>query len=187
MIETIEKDKRIDTVAISHAHDDHIGGVLDDDGAPLFPNARYVIQQADRDWLRELAGKDAEAAAALALLGPLADAGILEVIGGDHRIDTAVALHHLPGHTPGHQVLRIGAGGDRMVLSADTWIHPEQLGHPEWPSGLDNDQTQAETARRQLLADILAHPGTVVAPTHFGAPFGEVRLDRDGPAAWVPV
>jgi glyoxylase-like metal-dependent hydrolase (beta-lactamase superfamily II) len=51
-LEAIGVDRRhIDTVAISHAHDDHVGGVLDDEGAPMFPNARYVIQQADRDFV----------------------------------------------------------------------------------------------------------------------------------------
>ncbi len=177
----------IDTVVISHAHDDHIGGVLDDAGAPMFPNARYVIQQADRDWLRDLAPTDEEAAACLALLRPLADAGILEVIGGDHRINTALELHHLPGHTPGHQVLRIEVGDDRLVLSADTWNHAMQFAHPDWPSGPDNHHAQSAAARRSLLAELLASPGTIIAPTHFDGAFGEVRSDRDGVAAWVPL
>ncbi|MEP6759345.1 MAG: MBL fold metallo-hydrolase [Actinomycetota bacterium] len=176
----------VDTVVISHAHDDHIGGVLDDDGVPMFANARYVIQQADRDWLRDLAGQDDEAAAALELLRPLADAGILEVIGGDHRIDTALELHHLPGHTPGHQILRIQENDNRMILSADTWNHPSQFVHPDWPSGPDNDHAGAAAARRLLLAELLSQPGTVVAPTHLAEPFGEVRSGRDG-LAWVPI
>jgi len=177
----------IDTVAISHAHDDHIGGVLTDDGEPMFPNARYVIQQADRDWLRDLAPEDEEAAAGLGLLEPLADAGILEVIDGDHRIDTALELHHLPGHTPGHQILRIEADGRRMVLCADTWNHPSQFAHPDWPSGPDNHHTQAAASRRRLLAELVSHPGTVIAPTHLAESFGEVRSGRDGLAAWLPL
>ena len=177
----------IDTVVISHAHDDHIGGVLDDTGAPMFPNARYVIQQADRDWLRDLAPTDEEAAAALALLRPLADAGILEVIGGDHRINTALHLHHLPGHTPGHQVLRIEAGAHRLILCADTWNHPMQFAEPDWPSGQDNHQVQSAAARRSLQAELLSHPGTIIAPTHFDEAFGEMRMGDDGVAAWVPL
>jgi glyoxylase-like metal-dependent hydrolase (beta-lactamase superfamily II) len=177
----------IDTVVISHAHDDHIGGVLDDAGAPMFPNARYVIQQADRDWLRDLAPTDEEAAACLALLRPLADAGILEVIGGDHRINTALQLHHMPGHTPGHQVLRIEAGDHRLILCADTWNHPMQFAHPDWPSGQDNHHAQSAAARRSLLGELLAHPGTIIAPTHFDEAFGEVRSDHDGVAAWAPL
>jgi glyoxylase-like metal-dependent hydrolase (beta-lactamase superfamily II) len=177
----------IDTVAISHAHDDHIGGVLDDDGAPRYPNARYLIQQADRDWLRDLAPEDEEAAACWELLRPLADAGVLDVLDGDHRIDTALELHHLPGHTPGHQIMRIDAEGRRMVLCADTWNHPAQFAHPDWPSGPDNHHAQAAASRRRLLSELLSHPGTVIAPTHLDEAFGGVRSGPDGLAAWTPV
>jgi glyoxylase-like metal-dependent hydrolase (beta-lactamase superfamily II) len=177
--------EHIDMVVISHAHDDHIGGVLDDAGAPMFPNARHVIQQADRDWLRDLAPTDEEAAAVWALLQPLADAGSLEVIGGDHRINTALQLHHLPGHTPGHQVLRIEDGAHRLILCADTWNHPMQFANPQWPSGQDNHHEQSAAARRSLQAELLSHPGTIIAPTHFAEAFGEMRSD-DGVATWVP-
>ncbi len=35
--------EEITTVVLTHAHPDHIGGVLDADGKPAFPNARYVM------------------------------------------------------------------------------------------------------------------------------------------------
>ncbi|WP_447382576.1 MBL fold metallo-hydrolase, partial [Streptococcus pneumoniae] len=31
----------IDTVVLSHAHIDHIGGIVDANNKPLFPNAQY--------------------------------------------------------------------------------------------------------------------------------------------------
>ncbi len=177
----------VDTVVISHAHDDHIGGVLAEDGAPMFTNARHVIQQADRDWLRDGAPPDADAAAGMRLLQPLIDTGILEVIGGDHRIGVALELHHLPGHTPGHQILRISSEGHRLILCADTWNHPSQFARPDWPSGADNDAPQAVASRRALLAELRSHPSTVIAPTHFAEPFGEVRLNADELASWHPL
>jgi len=33
----------IDTVILTHGHPDHIGGVIDGEGRPAFPNARYVM------------------------------------------------------------------------------------------------------------------------------------------------
>jgi hypothetical protein len=46
----------IDTVIISHAHPDHVGGTLDDDGALVFGNARYVVPRIEWDfWMSEAA------------------------------------------------------------------------------------------------------------------------------------
>jgi glyoxylase-like metal-dependent hydrolase (beta-lactamase superfamily II) len=175
----------IGTVAISHVHDDHIGGLLDDDGSPLCPNARFVLQRADHGWLRSVVEQDAEMAPVWALLAALESHDVLDLIEGDRRLGPALQLRHAPGHTPGHQVLVVEAGGQRMVLSADTWNHPLQLANPDRPSGPDTDHAASAAARRTLLDDVLAHPGTVVAPTHFAEAFGEIRgLGTD--VTWVP-
>ena len=174
----------IETVVLSHVHDDHIGGTLDASGGPMFPNARHILQRADYEWTQELARGSEEDAVFLALLSPLADAGLLDVIDGDHELTAELSLQHLPGHTPGHQVLRIASADERMVLSADTWNHPAQIGRPDWPSGPDGDPQQAAASRRALLAAVLSNPGTVIAPTHFAESFGVVLDDADGLASW---
>ena len=42
--------KDIDAVVMSHAHIDHCGGCMADDGTRNFPNAQYYIAQADYDF-----------------------------------------------------------------------------------------------------------------------------------------
>ncbi len=42
--------KDIDAVVMSHAHIDHLGGIVGDDGKRNFPNAQFYIQQADFDF-----------------------------------------------------------------------------------------------------------------------------------------
>jgi glyoxylase-like metal-dependent hydrolase (beta-lactamase superfamily II) len=42
--------KDIDAVVMSHAHIDHCGGCMADDGTRHFPNAQYYIAQADYDF-----------------------------------------------------------------------------------------------------------------------------------------
>jgi metal-dependent hydrolase (beta-lactamase superfamily II) len=42
--------KDIDAVVMSHAHIDHCGGCMADDGSRHFPNAQYYITQADYDF-----------------------------------------------------------------------------------------------------------------------------------------
>ena len=149
----------IDTVVISHAHDDHIGGVLDDAGAPMFPNARYVIQQADHDWLHDLAPTDEEAAACLALLRPLADAGILELIErrSPHR-HRARAAPSAGSHT------RTPGPADRDGGRSD-WSCPPTRGTTRCSSHIPTGRAGRTTTtlsrpprRRSLLAELLASP-----------------------------
>jgi glyoxylase-like metal-dependent hydrolase (beta-lactamase superfamily II) len=174
----------VDTVVISHSHDDHIGGVLLADGVPAFPRARYVMQRADRDW-EEGAGRQGENPTWTTLVEPLSAAGVLDVIDGDHRLTDAIELHHAPGHTPGHQVVRIASDGARALLSADTWNHPVQLAHAEWWAGSDDDHDAAAATRRAPLAEVL-DADVLVAPTHFGDAFGRVTTGADGAAGWSP-
>jgi glyoxylase-like metal-dependent hydrolase (beta-lactamase superfamily II) len=174
----------IDVVALSHAHDDHIGGILDRDGSPAFPRARYLLQRADYAW--RLGTEQDDPSTFERLVAPIERAGALELLDGDHRISDQIELRHAPGHTPGHQVLRVASGGARALLSADTWNHPLQLAHPDWWAGSDDDHERSTATRSALLEELLAEPGTVVAPTHFGEAFGHVSPDPDGPTGWLP-
>lgn len=185
----------VDTVVLSHIHDDHVGGTVTSEGEPAFPNARYVIQRADLDAARA-AGTEPDAheegdeegvAIWETLLAPLEAAGLFDVVEGDAALTGSLELHHAPGHTPGHQVIRVASEGSRALLSADTWNHPAQLAHPGWASAPDGEPGRAAATRRSLLAWLLSHPGTVVIPTHFAEAFGHVASGRDGLATWEPL
>jgi glyoxylase-like metal-dependent hydrolase (beta-lactamase superfamily II) len=46
--------KDIDTVILTHGHPDHIGGIINAEGKPAFPNARYVMWKDEWDfWTSE--------------------------------------------------------------------------------------------------------------------------------------
>src|SRR6478735_2860880 len=104
---------------------------------------RGTCCNGDLEWQRTLGAEDDEDRAIWELLAPLETRGMLDAIDGDHTLATGIELHHLPGHTPGHQIVRIESGADLLTISADTWNHPLQLEHPEWPSGPDNDHAGA--------------------------------------------
>jgi len=175
--------EHVDVVAISHVHDDHLGGVVTEAGEPAFPRARYLVQRADAEWL---ADDPDNAAIRETLFVPLERAGVLDLLDGDHRLSDRLELHHVPGHTPGHQILRVAGDGERALLSADTWNHPMQLSSPDVPSGPDHDRAGAAAARRAVLAEALNHPGTLLGPTHFADAFGRLGNAGDGSLRWEP-
>lgn len=193
---------QIDTVVITHVHDDHLGGAVarDPGRAPAFANARYVIQRADLEWLRRRSGDaggagegdtpddEAEEARVItdALVRPLENAGSIEAIDGHRRLTDAIELRHAPGHTPGHQIVRIVSRNRRLLIAGDTFNHPAQIAHPDWPAGTDDAPPSAARARRSMLADVLSHPGTIVAPSHFDEPFGVIASGAGGLAEWRP-
>lgn len=179
----------IDTVVLTHVHDDHIGGTVvfadEQEPVPAFPRARYLLQRADRDWQAELARVDEEDATIdTLLLQPLERSEQLVMLDGDHDVAEGIQLHPAPGHTPGHQIVRLRSKGTRAIITADAFNHPIQMPHPDWPSGPDSVPAQAAATRRTLLAELFSHPGTTIAPTHLAEAFGEVRPGPDGLATW---
>ena len=183
---TVPRD--VDVVVLTHVHDDHVGGTVTADGEPAFPNARYVVNRIELDWLEELAQKfDEDRAIWDRLLAPLRSVGVLQAIDGAHEITRGIRTRPFPGHTPGHQVVDVGDGGASLLLSGDAINHPAQLLEPELAGGPDDDPETASTMRRRLIAE-LVDSDQVLAPAHFAEPFG--RLVSDGPTgriSWLPI
>ena len=112
--------EEVDTVFISHLHSDHVGWNVVEQGeklVPAFPNARYVMHQADLDHFRK-----PEVQAALPFLfmhrciEPLSDAGLIDALAEDTDLTPEVRALHTPGHTPRshehHGVVRRPGGLD---------------------------------------------------------------------------
>jgi glyoxylase-like metal-dependent hydrolase (beta-lactamase superfamily II) len=181
------KPAHVDTVVLTHVHDDHIGGTVTSEGGPVFRNARHLLQTADLATLRAEARESEEGQQIFdGLIRPLQDEVLLDTVDGDAELTPLLRLRAAPGHTPGHQVLQIVSEGQRMLVSADTWLHPAQLAHPDWASAADGHPAAAAETRRALLAELLSHPGTTLAPTHFSEAFGRVGWGSDGLARWNP-
>jgi glyoxylase-like metal-dependent hydrolase (beta-lactamase superfamily II) len=148
----------IDVVVLTHLHADHASGATIG-GAPAFPAARYVVQQADVDW--------ATGPVVDQVLRPLAEQ--LEVVDGDAEVLPGIRVVHTPGHTPGHQVVRVGD----LVLTGDVLLHPVQLANPAVTYLYDDDVERA-TATRMALLDAVRARGGSIGTAHFAEPFTAV-------------
>ena len=164
----------VDVVAISHVHDDHLGWLATPDGHPRFPNARYLVNGADIDALRN--GDVEDTGVFEATLAPLERAGVLDASEDRTRVAPGLELVHAPGHTPGHQVLVVDDGDGRAILSADTTNHPALVEEPTWSGTSDGDLDRAAQTRATLL-DLAEREHRIWITTHFADPF--VRLVRE--------
>ena len=167
----------VDTVIVTHVHDDHIGWTVFDGGNTLhFPNARYVINRADWEWMA--ASEDPEDVEIFAeLMKPIADLGALELSEDRLEITGELTSLHAPGHTPGHQVVLVDSGDERAIVSGDTANHPVQVTLPEIASATDNQAELAVRTRMELL-DRAEREDRLLITGHFPQPFGRIRTEE---------
>jgi glyoxylase-like metal-dependent hydrolase (beta-lactamase superfamily II) len=145
----------VDTVILTHAHADHIGGALDAAGNPAFPNARYVLSESEWVfWWSDAVRETVKVETVRTILQRLRPQIVL--IPADAHILPGLTAIPAPGHTPGQIALRIESGGAELLHVADVVAHPIHLLRPDWFIRADADPAQAIRTRRALLAQAAA-------------------------------
>jgi glyoxylase-like metal-dependent hydrolase (beta-lactamase superfamily II) len=112
----------VDLVLASHLHFDHAGGFTrrDRSGAlvRVFSRARYVARTAEFEDATHPNERN-RASYLIENYGPLADAGVLDLVPGDATIMPGVRVVRTGGHTMHHQIVYIESGGRTAVFAAD--------------------------------------------------------------------
>ncbi|MET4129823.1 glyoxylase-like metal-dependent hydrolase (beta-lactamase superfamily II) [Roseovarius sp. MBR-38] len=163
--------EEITHVIFTHAHPDHLWGVLDEFDDPVFANASYMIGQAEWDYWTDPATVDsigaARAAFAVGAARRLAEIeDRMEFIKAGQEVLPGIMAHDSPGHTPGHMAFEIRQGGDAVMVVGDAIGNGHlALARPDWPAGADQDPDTGIATRTRLL-DMLASEGMAMVGFH---------------------
>jgi len=132
---------RIEAVVLSHTHYDHVGGV------PLIPNARLLVHRQEE--LRSLdSGHDI----------------VLTEDSHDLFGDGSVEVFATPGHTCGHQSLRVFREGGCDVLAGDACYFCRSLDRDEVDQPQPFDKAQYLATKRRLAR--MRADGDFIIPGH---------------------
>ncbi|UNZ21180.1 MBL fold metallo-hydrolase [Streptomyces sp. 891-h] len=157
----------VDTVVLTHLHTDHVGWAVvgGEQRRPFFPNAAYLLQQAELDAIDEVNPQLRST-----LIDPLRETDQLRLLDGDTPLRNGERAFATPGHTPGHQSVLVTSGSELVAVTGDLLVHAIQLLHPELAYAHEMDVEQARASRERVLGSRAADTLHLATP-HLTEPF----------------
>lgn len=179
-------------VVLTHMHMDHIGGLLVDGVKErLHPDLRIHVAATEVKFWESPDFSHAsmppgfpDALRATAKRFVKEYHSRLRLFDEEHEVAPGVVVSRTGGHTPGHSVVRLASGGDRLTFAGDA-VFPVGFDHPDWHNGFEHDPEEAARVRDHLLRELATTGGLLVA-THMPFPsIGRVAVAGDA-FRWVP-
>ncbi|WP_071288856.1 MBL fold metallo-hydrolase [Mycolicibacterium llatzerense] len=182
-------------VVLTHMHFDHVGGLLVDGVRDrLRPDVRIHAAAAEAefwespDFSRTAVNANMQDAMCSSATRFLDDyRGVLRPFETEYEVAPGVLAHRTGGHTPGHSVVRLASGGERLTFAGDAVLQAG-FDHPDWFNGFEHDPEEAARVRVRLLQELSSTREALVA-THL--PFPSVchvaaagNVFRCVPAVW---
>jgi glyoxylase-like metal-dependent hydrolase (beta-lactamase superfamily II) len=174
----------IDTVILTHAHIDHIGGCIREDGTPAFPNARFFMSKAEWSfWMA--ASKPSEVSdwmyqSAQRVFTSLKDSVVL--LKDETEIIPGCRILPAFGHTPGHIAVEIESSNNRLIYLSDIALHPIHIERPEWYAHVDLLPKKTIETRKRFY-DYASETGCLVLMFHF-EPFPSIGRIKKTNQTW---
>ncbi|MDI1437289.1 MBL fold metallo-hydrolase [Polyangium sorediatum] len=182
-------------VVLTHLHMDHIGGLLGDGiRERLRPDLRIHVAAAEVNfWAAPDFSRTTMPSPIPDVLRATAQRflkeyhSLLRPFEEEHEVAAGVVVRRTGGHTPGHSVVRLASGGERLTFAGDA-VFPVSFEHPEWHNGFEHDPEASVNVRIRLFRELSATRELLVA-THLSFPsVGRVAVDGDAfrfvPAYW---
>jgi glyoxylase-like metal-dependent hydrolase (beta-lactamase superfamily II) len=183
-----EKPDSVTDIYISHAHGDHIGGLITPSGTLAFPNATIHMSAPEWKWLSSLTDTQAKNMAIqhVSTFVSTIKPKVMPFQPGADLLPGIVKAVNLKGHTPGHSGYLIGLGKDSVLVFGDA-MHSflVSVNKPAWQVAFDSDQQLGASTRVTLVSDSAA-TGQRLYSEHFPFPgIGKIVRTKDG-AVWQP-
>ncbi|HLP25218.1 MAG TPA: MBL fold metallo-hydrolase [Acidobacteriota bacterium] len=177
-------------VILTHAHFDHVGGLLDAAGRPVFARAAHHVLKAEVDfWTSaapDLSQVRVPSGDMISTARRVFDRIEFTYATPGAEIVPGITAFHSPGHTPGHMTLRLTSANSTLNHIADLCHHaPLLMEHTAWTVGSDVDPALAVRTREAVFQTLAASRERVFG---FHLPFpglGSIARSATGGFRWI--
>ena len=146
-------------VVLAHLHMDHVGGLLVDGVKDrLRPDLRVHVAASEITfWAAPDFSHTIMPSSVLPVLRSAANRFLadycsrLQPLAEEHEVAPGVVVRRTGGHTPGHSVVCLASGGERLTFAGDA-LFPVGFDHPDWQNGFEHDPKEAARVRLALAS-----------------------------------